>query len=162
MSKNSCKRNTMPPRRAVSYSIRQQNPIFQPKVNGLLQRVRNKTSVVIRWASSDQWPRWSRKQSHLNWAVQIAKGKWVKVLLAVLWSHHTTVQTATLETPFRLTYSYDAMIPIEISIPSSWMQSFDPEKNEQEMWAELDTLDEVRQVARIRKVFTKARASQEI
>jgi hypothetical protein len=64
-----------------------------------------------------------------------AKGKWAEEIPVVLWSYHTTVQTTTLETPFRLSYGYDAVIPIEIDFPSSLMQSFDPNKNEEEMRA---------------------------
>ena len=67
---------------------------------------------------------------------------------------------STLETPLRLTYGYDAVIPIEINLPSSWMESFDPSKNEEEMSAELDTLEKAREVARIRQALAKARAAR--
>jgi transposase InsO family protein len=88
-----------------------------------------------------------------------AKAKWAEELPAVLWSYHTTVQKSTLETPFRLTYGYDAVIPIE-NLPSSRIQSFDPMRNEEEMRAELDTLEEAREVAKIRQASTKAMAAR--
>ncbi|XP_072077929.1 uncharacterized protein [Arachis hypogaea] len=37
---------------------------------------------------------------------------------SVLWSYRTTEQSATGETPFRLTYGADAVIPVEIGEPS--------------------------------------------
>ncbi|XP_025670562.1 uncharacterized protein [Arachis hypogaea] len=46
------------------------------------------------------------------------KGAWADELTSVLWSYRTTEQSATGETPFRLTYGVDAMIPVEISEPS--------------------------------------------
>ncbi|XP_016173492.1 uncharacterized protein LOC107615997 [Arachis ipaensis] len=41
------------------------------------------------------------------------KGAWADELASVLWSYRTTEQSATGETPFRLTYGVDAVIPIE-------------------------------------------------
>ena len=43
-----------------------------------------------------------------------AKGRWAEELPSVLWSYRTTTQMATQETPFRLTYVCEAMIPIEV------------------------------------------------
>ncbi|XP_016171884.1 uncharacterized protein LOC107614166 [Arachis ipaensis] len=46
------------------------------------------------------------------------KGAWADELASVLWSYHTTQQSSTGETPFRLTYGVDAMIPVEVGKPS--------------------------------------------
>ncbi|XP_025648281.1 uncharacterized protein [Arachis hypogaea] len=46
------------------------------------------------------------------------KGTWADELASVLWSYRTTEQSATGETPFRLTYGLDAVIPVEIGEPS--------------------------------------------
>ncbi|XP_016192920.1 uncharacterized protein LOC107633838 [Arachis ipaensis] len=46
------------------------------------------------------------------------KGAWADELASVLWSYRTTEQSATGETPFRLTYGVDAVIPVEIGEPS--------------------------------------------
>ncbi|RDX93796.1 hypothetical protein CR513_23884, partial [Mucuna pruriens] len=43
-----------------------------------------------------------------------AKGRWVEELPHVLWSYHTTPQSTTNETPFRLTFGTEAVIPVEI------------------------------------------------
>ncbi|XP_016196029.1 uncharacterized protein LOC107637096 [Arachis ipaensis] len=46
------------------------------------------------------------------------KGAWADELASVLWSYRTTEQSSTGETPFRLTYGVDAVIPVEIGEPS--------------------------------------------
>ncbi|XP_072090457.1 uncharacterized protein [Arachis hypogaea] len=46
------------------------------------------------------------------------KGAWADELASVLWSYRTTEQSSTKETPFRLTYGLDAVIPVEIGEPS--------------------------------------------
>jgi hypothetical protein len=43
---------------------------------------------------------------------------WAEPLPEILWSYHTTVQTSTGETPFKIVYGTDAMIPVEINPPS--------------------------------------------
>jgi transposase InsO family protein len=42
------------------------------------------------------------------------KGMWVEELPSVLWAYRTTVRTPTKETPFKLTFGTEAVIPIEI------------------------------------------------
>ena len=46
------------------------------------------------------------------------KENWVKELNNVVWAYRTTPRTSTGETPFRLTYGMDAVIPVEISLSS--------------------------------------------
>ncbi|XP_015934014.1 uncharacterized protein LOC107460189 [Arachis duranensis] len=46
------------------------------------------------------------------------KGAWADELASILWSYRTTEQSSTRETPFRLTYGVDAMVPMEIGEPS--------------------------------------------
>ena len=43
---------------------------------------------------------------------------WADELGSVLWSYQTTLQSTIGETPFKLTYSINAMIPIEVEEPS--------------------------------------------
>nr|KYP63283.1 Pro-Pol polyprotein [Cajanus cajan] len=47
-----------------------------------------------------------------------AKGSWPDHLPEILWAYRCTPQSSTKETPFRLTYGTDAMIPVEIGEPS--------------------------------------------
>nr|KYP56267.1 Retrotransposable element Tf2 [Cajanus cajan] len=43
-----------------------------------------------------------------------AKGEWPDMLPGILWAYHCTPQSTTQETPYRLTYGADAMIPVEV------------------------------------------------
>ncbi|XP_072071627.1 uncharacterized protein [Arachis hypogaea] len=83
-----------------------------------------------------------------------AKGLWADELGSVLWSYRTTPQTTTEETPFRLTYGVEAVIPVEIGDPS-------PRKtvggNDEE--AERDLIDETRSITHLRELALKQRIS---
>ena len=48
-----------------------------------------------------------------------AKGLWVDELGSVLWAYRTTPRIPTGESPFSLAYGTEAMIPLEIGLPSS-------------------------------------------
>ena len=47
-----------------------------------------------------------------------AKGAWSEELPNVLWAYRTTARTSIGETPFRLTYGTEVVIPIEVGIIS--------------------------------------------
>ena len=47
-----------------------------------------------------------------------AKGKWVDELLGVLWAYKTTSWKPTRVSPFSHTYGMEAIIPIEIGMPT--------------------------------------------
>ena len=47
-----------------------------------------------------------------------AKGKWVDELLGVLWAYRTTARKPTGISPFAITYGMEAIIPIEIGMPT--------------------------------------------
>ena len=79
-----------------------------------------------------------------------AKGAWPEELPNVLWVYRTTARTPTGETPFRLTYGTEAMIPVEIGVSSTRRKVFNEESNDSHLWINLDFLDEVREKASIR------------
>nr|KYP40265.1 Pol polyprotein [Cajanus cajan] len=56
--------------------------------------------------------------SELKKRLGTAKGAWADELPEVLWAYRWTPQSTTQETPFRLTYGADAMIPVEVGEPS--------------------------------------------
>ena len=56
-----------------------------------------------------------------------AKGIWPDELPSVLWAYRTT---PTRETPFRLTYGADAIIPAEVGLTSYRVQNYMEDKNE--------------------------------
>ncbi|XP_077215762.1 uncharacterized protein LOC143850388 [Tasmannia lanceolata] len=48
---------------------------------------------------------------------------WAEEVLNVLWAYRTTPRTATGESPFSLTFGVEAVIPIEIGIPSPCVEA---------------------------------------
>ncbi|RDX92035.1 Tf2-6, partial [Mucuna pruriens] len=89
-----------------------------------------------------------------------AKGRWAEELPQVLWSYHTTPYSTTGETPFRLTYGSKAVIPVEIGEPSPRTTLFEPTANEDELRANLDLLQETREIAHIKEYTVKTRVAR--
>ncbi|XP_050242332.1 uncharacterized protein LOC126691322 [Quercus robur] len=73
-----------------------------------------------------------------------AKGAWPEELPSVLWAYRTTTRTPTGETPFRLTYGTEAVIPVEVGVTSIRRGTFRDGLNDEELRFNLDCLDEVR------------------
>ncbi|RDX98735.1 hypothetical protein CR513_18302, partial [Mucuna pruriens] len=65
-----------------------------------------------------------------------------------------------LETPFRLTFDIEAVIPVEIDEPSPWTTLFHQAQNKDEIRTNLDLLQEVRKVAHIKEYAVKARVAR--
>ena len=79
--------------------------------------------------------------------LQGAKGIWPKELPSVLWAYRTTARTPTGETPFRLTYGNEAVIPAEIRLTSYRVDNHDKRRNDEAIRLLLDLVDEVRAIA---------------
>ena len=76
-----------------------------------------------------------------------AKGLWPKKLPNILWAYRTTARTPTGETPFRLTYGTEAVIPVEIGLTTWRTNHYDESSNDSQLRTNLDLLDEVRDQA---------------
>ena len=76
-----------------------------------------------------------------------AKGIWPDEL-----PYRTTVRTPTGETPFRLAYGSEAVIPAEVGLTSFRVENYDENKNEEAMRLQLDLVDEVQMTAEQRMV----------
>ena len=76
-----------------------------------------------------------------------AKGIWPEELPSILWVYKTTVRTPTGETPFRLTYGSEAVIPTEVGLTSYRVHNHDESKNDEAMRLQLDLIDEIRSAA---------------
>ena len=76
-----------------------------------------------------------------------AKGIWPDELPSVLWAYRTTARTPTGETPFRLAYGTEAVIPAEVGLTSYRVESYDEDVNKEAMRLQLDLLDEVKATA---------------
>ena len=76
-----------------------------------------------------------------------AKGAWPEELPNVLWAYRTTARTPTRETPFKLTYGTEAVIPIKVGVTSIRQEVLCEENNDDQLRINLDCLDEVRDEA---------------
>nr|KYP35063.1 Transposon Ty3-I Gag-Pol polyprotein [Cajanus cajan] len=88
------------------------------------------------------------------------KGEWVEALTNILWAYHCTPQTTTQETPYKLTYGSDVMIPVEVGEPSHRRLTFDETQNVEQLRLDLDLLDETRECAKIQEEACKLRAAR--
>ena len=77
-----------------------------------------------------------------------AKGIWPEKLPSILWAYKTTARTPTRETPFRLTYESEVVIPTEVRLISYKMDNHDESKNDEAMRLQLDLVDKVRAIAK--------------
>nr|KYP62827.1 Gypsy retrotransposon integrase-like protein 1 [Cajanus cajan] len=82
-------------------------------------------------------------------AANVQKFLWKNIITHVLWAYRCTPQSTTRETPFRLTYGTDAMIPVEVGEPSFRRQYFNETSNDTFIRAEVDMVDELRNKAEI-------------
>ncbi|GAU12961.1 hypothetical protein TSUD_191520 [Trifolium subterraneum] len=74
-----------------------------------------------------------------------SKGNWTEELHNVLWSYRTTPHSTTGETPFRLTYGTEAVIPVEIGELSSRIEyPHEEDINDELLREELDLVEELR------------------
>ncbi|XP_072074122.1 uncharacterized protein [Arachis hypogaea] len=76
-----------------------------------------------------------------------AKGLWAELIPEVLWAYNTTAHSTTKETPFRLVYGSEAMIPMEISQDSIRMLA---EHHDEARQAELDLIEKIRETSAVR------------
>ncbi|XP_057723967.1 uncharacterized protein LOC130939916 [Arachis stenosperma] len=79
-----------------------------------------------------------------------AKGEWAELIPEVLWSYNTTKQTTTNETPYRLVYGANAMIPIEIALTTTRSEIIPATHNDNIRQIELDTIEEERYKAELK------------
>ena len=79
-----------------------------------------------------------------------AKGRWVEELPTILWTFKTTPRSSTGETPFSLTYGVEAVIPLEVGLPTLRSEEYDRENNELMLAKDMDLAQEHRDLAMIR------------
>uniref|UniRef100_A0A2N9EIL5 Integrase catalytic domain-containing protein n=1 Tax=Fagus sylvatica TaxID=28930 RepID=A0A2N9EIL5_FAGSY len=90
-----------------------------------------------------------------------AKGKWVEELPSVLWTHRTTARKSIGETPFALAYGVEAVIPLEVGIPTTRTTDFAVQTNEDNLQKDLDLLEERRDLATVRLASYQQRIKRE-
>ena len=114
-------------------------------------RPRYQAEIHFGSTSSDKWANESHKQNnHARKSLDDKKRNWVDELNNVIWAYRTTPRSSTGETPFRLMYGMDAVIPVEIGSPSYRVfGNLDPEVNNINARICLDLLEERREQASI-------------
>lgn len=53
-----------------------------------------------------------------------SKAKWVEELPHVLWAYRVIPHSTTKETPYPLAYGTEAVVPVEIGLPSLQVQTY--------------------------------------
>ena len=72
------------------------------------------------------------------------KGIWPDELPGELWAFRTTVRTPIGETPFKLAYGSEAVIPAEVHMANHRVTMYQDKDNEEQLHLNLDLIDEVR------------------
>ncbi|KAL0431404.1 UNVERIFIED_CONTAM: hypothetical protein Sradi_0766400 [Sesamum radiatum] len=75
---------------------------------------------------------------------------WAEELTSVLWAYRTTPRGSTGESPFSLVYGTEAIISVELGIPSHRVMNFFEECNENLLRENLDLIEELREKAFLR------------
>ncbi|GKV46564.1 hypothetical protein SLEP1_g53537 [Rubroshorea leprosula] len=79
----------------------------------------------------------------LKMRVLAVHSNWIDKLNKVLWSCCTTSSSATGETPFSLAYGAEAVIPVEVGLPSDRANRHNDHHNKQLLRENLDLVEEV-------------------
>ena len=72
------------------------------------------------------------------------KGVWLEELPSVLWAYRTTTRIPTGETPFRLAYGSEVVIPTDVGLTNYRVDNHDERRSDETMCLQLDLLNEVR------------------
>ena len=73
-----------------------------------------------------------------------SKGVWPDELPGVLWAYRTTVRTPMGETPFKLAYGTEAVIPAEVHMVNHRVMMYQDKDNTEQLCLNLDLIDDVR------------------
>ncbi|GKV49730.1 hypothetical protein SLEP1_g56466 [Rubroshorea leprosula] len=127
-----------------NYGIRLQfTSVYHPEFNGMVKFV---NKVILEGIK----PR-----------LELHKARWADELNNVLWAYKTMSRRYYFkpgllgETPYHLAFGIEAVILIEIGVPSFRVTHFDEGRNGQLLRENLDLLDEVREEAQLRTLVYK-------
>ena len=87
--------------------------------------------------------------------IEGAKETWDEELPRILWTSRITIKEATGHTPFSLVYGSEAVLTVEIDIPSTRITYYSHSENEEEKIMNLDLLLETRGNALLRSIAQK-------
>ncbi|GJV55841.1 reverse transcriptase domain-containing protein [Tanacetum coccineum] len=107
--------------------------VKHPQANGLVERENRSLGEGIKARLGERSKNWLEEISH------------------VLWAHRTMIKTSNEETSFSLTYDTEAVIPVEIGMPTLRTVEVDMIKNNEALEVNLDLLEERREHAAIQE-----------
>nr|GEU36071.1 reverse transcriptase domain-containing protein [Tanacetum cinerariifolium] len=90
----------------------------------------------------------------------VGNKNWIEELHHVLWAYRMMIKSSHGDTPFSLTYGTEAVIPVEIRIPTYRTAIVDVMHNDEELWLNLDLLEERRERAAICKAKAKLKMTK--
>ena len=99
-------------------------------------------------------------KSSLKKKLEEAKGRWPEELPQVLWAYRTTARTSIGHTPFSLAYGCEAMLPIEVKIPTIRALTYDQTSNHSQLEETLDLIEERRNEAQFKNAAYQQRATR--
>jgi hypothetical protein len=79
--------------------------------------------------------------------------KWIDELLCALWGNRTSSNWATRETPFLLVYGVEAVLPLEITMGSLHVQTYDEAVQDRFWCDDIDLVDKGRRQSAIKNVW---------
>lgn len=85
------------------------------------------------------------------------------LLSETLWAYRTSKKDATRVSPFPLTYGHDAVLPVEVLMPSlkvSLQNNLIPKDYSQAMTSEMEELDQAKMDACDRMILQKKKISK--
>lgn len=88
------------------------------------------------------------------------KGSGIDGFPGILWSSRTIVREAIGQTPFNLVYENEAILHVEVGIPSLRITFYDQSRNEEEKRFNLDLLPETRGNVLLRAISYKLRLTR--
>lgn len=90
------------------------------------------------------------------------KKEWSEKLQGALWAYRTTIRGPTYTTPFSLVYRLEAVLPLEVKIPSlhvAMQGKFSTQQNAESSLQELESQDERRLASKQSIELYKAKSS---
>ena len=116
---------------------RQYDAMVKPRLFNIGDLVLKKVSLATKNpAHGKLGPNWEGPYKVINCKRQESYG--------ILWAYRTTVRNPTGETPFKLAYGSEAIIPVKVHMANHRVMKYQDEDNEEQLRLNLDLIDKLR------------------
>ena len=116
---------------------RQYDAMVKPRLFNIGDLVLKKVSLATKNPAHGKLrPNWEGPYKVINCKSQGSYG--------ILWAYRMTVRNPTGETPFKLAYGSEAIIPVKVHMANHRVMKYQDEDNEEQFRLNLDLIDEVR------------------